>query len=796
MADILCPNCGMPNTNDQNVCSFCRQPLFTTKDSSSIRPGDLPTKKITAELEPILPGWLRDARENARLADKETAAEEAKAAAEQPAPKVEAPRDWLAGLEATSREEEQEEIPEWMRGSSGAPPQAMQNKVEDTFPRRQEIRWEEEPSEEETDGLAKPVATSEAESSGLPAWMRGMEDDSTEEKEEVSDWLAKKTDAPQGEAAVSPFAKETFNPSTGELANWLDRASSEKAAPAPADPSASRSEALPWDRTSPAAQPTEAPSNWLSNLPRESTEKSAPPAQTSIEADILKWSKEETPAEIETFSANLDLPDWMKPLAEENQAPRSDWMKEHADTPATPKESEAPQPDWMAAFRVQDQKAEFPAPITESATPPSAPAFFTGEDSFESNQVDELFAIEMPDWLSNIGPTEQKSAPATLQETPQESIAPAELPSWVQAMRPVETALPSLETALPTPDRPLENQGPLAGLRGVLPAAPEFTPSGKPKAYSIRLQTTESQQANASLLEQMLASETQAKPISTSSTFLSQRVLRRVIAVLMLLLVTFTLLAGTEIISLPANLPGESGMILPVLEALPEGAPALLIFDYEPALAGELEASAAPFVDHLIGYRHPRLTILSTSPTGAALAERFMATTQSRHNYIRGQNYINLGYLPGGSAGILSFAENPHKAMPFDAAWNSTVAQGVNQFSDYAVVILLTDQSETARAWIEQTAARRKGHPLLIVSSAQAAPMIQPYLLSGQVNGLVNGLHGGAAFGQVTGFSSLVRRYWDTYNLSTLFAAMLIVVGGLWNFTAGVRARQQGLEEV
>jgi hypothetical protein len=85
---------------------------------------------------------------------------------------------------------------------------------------------------------------------------------------------------------------------------------------------------------------------------------------------------------------------------------------------------------------------------------------------------------------------------------------------------------------------------------------------------------------------------------------------------------------------------------------------------------------------------------------------------------------------------------------------------------------------------------------LLIVSSAQAAPMIQPYLLSGQVNGLVNGLHGGAAFGQVTGFSSLVRRYWDTYNLSTLFAAMLIVVGGLWNFTAGVRARQQGLEEV
>ncbi len=792
MADILCPNCGMPNPDDQNVCSFCRQPLQTTEDSNSIRPGDRPTKKITAELEPILPGWLRDARENARRADQETAAEEAKAAAEQPAPEVEAPRDWLAGLEATSREEEQEEIPEWMRGSSGAP-LAKQSKADEPFPRRQEIRWEEEPSEEEIGGLAQPIAASEAEDSALPAWMRGVDDESTEEKEEVSDWLAKKTDALEGEAVVSPFAEDTFRPSTGELASWLDRASSENTAPAPAD--------------IPAAQPSEAIPDWPSNLPRESVEKPAPAVQAPIEADSLKWMKEEIHAKTEsteTFDASLKLPDWMKPLAEENETPRSDWMQEHAEAPAASKEGEAPLPDWMAAFRAQDQEAKTPAPKTEPAAPilsgveesPSAPAFVLGEEPFESNQVDELFAIEMPDWLSNIGPTEQKSAPATLQETPQESIAPADLPSWVQAMRPVESALPSLDTALPTPEGPLENQGPLAGLRGVLPAAPDFAPSGKPKAYSIRLQTTEGQQANASLLEQMLASETQAEPISTSSIFLSQRVLRRIIAALMLLFVTFTLLAGTKIIPLPAYLPGESAMILPVLESLPEGAPALLIFDYEPALAGELEVSAAPFVDRLIGYRHPHLTLLSTSPTGAALAERFMSTTQSRHNYIRGQNYINLGYLPGGSAGILSFAENPHNAMPFEAAWNSAVAQGVNQFSDYAVIILLTDQSETARAWVEQTAARREGRPLLIVSSAQAAPMIQPYLLSGQVNGLVNGLYGGAAFEQATGFSSPVRSYWDAYNLSTLFVAMLIVIGGLWNFAAGVRARRQSLEEV
>jgi hypothetical protein len=263
----------------------------------------------------------------------------------------------------------------------------------------------------------------------------------------------------------------------------------------------------------------------------------------------------------------------------------------------------------------------------------------------------------------------------------------------------------------------------------------------------------------------------------------------------LILLVAFFLVTGSQSVPLPAALPAESGLLLPALDALPEGASVLMIFDYEPALAGELEAAAAPFVDRVLALRHPRVTILSTSPTGGALAERFFANTQTRHNYQPGQNYINLGYLPGGTIGILSFAENPRAAMP-SSQWVTAAAQDVNRFSDYAAVILLTDQAETARAWVEQTASQRGDTPLLVVSSAQAAPMIQPYLFSGQVNGLVSGLYGGAAFEGSSGLDSPVRGYWDAYNFATLLAVLLIVLGGLWNFIAGVRARQQGLGEI
>jgi len=784
MADLLCSHCGMPNPPGQNVCSFCRQPLRAPEDSQPIRPGELPTKKTTAELEPVLPDWLKDARANARRVDAENAVEQAQAAVEHPAPKKEEVPDLLAGLESASREEQEDDIPEWMRGAAPAPaerPAKPEKPGGETFPRRQEIHWDDENKSAglprlsagllrltEMGGMATLPIPSAPESAGLLRlsgdamlpWMRGAGDEPAAEKDErkPSNRLAGQSAAPQEQPPVSPFPTGSLQPpSTGELTGWLDKVGSEFAAPA----------------DQPAAESGDSVGDWLSSLPRG--EDLPAPAESS-----------------ESFGEDIDLPEWMKPAAEppaatkteqESEASLPDWMKPAAESPA---ESKGDAPGWM-----REPPANESARLAEPAPEvPRAPAFVPGAEPAESSQENELFSIEMPDWLSNIAPTDQKSASAGTQE----AIAPADLPSWVQAMRPVESVLLGPSFTVPSAEGPLEENGPLAGLRGVLPAAGGLIQPGKSKVQAIRLQSSEAQQSSAALLEQMLAAETQAKPLRGGGRLVSQRVLRWIISAMLILLVTFTLLGGSQSVPLPAALPEESNMLLPVIDLLAEGAPVLMIFDYEPALAGEMEAAAAPFVDRVLGLRRPRVTILSTSPTGAALAERFMAATQSRHNYRGGEDYVNLGYLPGGTAGILSFAENPRAAMP-SSLWVLAAAQDVNRFSDYAAVILLTDQAETARAWVEQTGAARAGLPLLVVSSAQAAPMIQPYLLSGQVNGLVSGLRGGAAFESSSGLGSPVRRYWDAYNFATLFAALLIVFGGLWNFLAGARARRQGLDE-
>lgn len=869
MSDILCPNCGMPNPDDQNICSFCRQPLRVAADDEAIHPGDMPTKKATAELEPILPQWLRDARSKSRENAEETQAEQAAAEASKPAQESPKESDWLAGLEAAAKDEGEEDIPDWMRGIAPAKPapatpkHEQPPKAEETYPRRQEISWEEEPAPA-TPPPTGPLGAVQSED-GIPYWLKNMEEEAPAENQEVADFLAKQEEPPvPPQGNISPFENGTFRPNTGELINWLNKMSPQVGEPAPSMPGADQpaSEPLPdWVsklESEPAEAETSAPAadsfnfDWLKEeaskpfTPFQSSQapqESAPveePAETSTglpdwmqpgaaapqepapapqeEAGAPDWlntMSAETPAET---AAPSDVPDWLKSLpeiptaAEPSKPPDApDWMQSFAAESAlgaasTPSQAGEELPQWAQPAREEpapkaDEASAFdwmqpaaPSQTPQEIPPVQTPAFVPGEEPVQAGQADDLFAVNMPDWLSGIAPAEAAPSLKAAQksEAPQEEIAPAELPSWVQAMRPVEAALPDTAAVGEPSSQPAETQGPLAGLRDVLPAVLGSSTSGKPKIYSIRLEPTADQQQHAALLEQMLESETQAKPMRMGAPLLgAQRVLRWVVTAILFLIIAFLLFTQLKLTPPPVVLSPESELAFNALNATPNDAPVLLVFDYEPALSGELEAAGASFLNGLTELHNPRYTLLSTSPTGAALAEHF----RSRSNFLLADRVVDLGYLPGEASGVYAFALNPRAAKPANAdgsaAWVSTVSQDVHAYSDFALVVLLTDRAESARMWVEQTATRRNGRPLVVISSAQAAPMIQPYLISGQVSGLVSGLHGGAEFEGRFGKPGAAVRYWDAFNLSKLTAVILIFLGGMWNLALGLRARRQ-----
>jgi hypothetical protein len=245
-----------------------------------------------------------------------------------------------------------------------------------------------------------------------------------------------------------------------------------------------------------------------------------------------------------------------------------------------------------------------------------------------------------------------------------------------------------------------------------------------------------------------------------------------------------------------SGLPLEGSAVSDVVRSLPANANVLVVIDYEPALAGEMEAVGSPLLEQMVSSSRPNLSFISTSPNGAALVERLLASarinTPEGFGYQAGTQYRNLGFLPGASAGVLGFMERPGETV---------VNAGVAGFYEYAAVVVMTDHAESGRIWVEQLQSRKQidpllaSQPLLMAASAQAGPLLQPYVDSAQVTGMISGLADAARYEASNSRPATARSYWDAFGIGLALSVALIVAGSLWSLITGVRARRAEAEQ-
>lgn len=638
-------------------------------------------------------------------------------------------------------------------------------------------------------------------------------------KQDDLDWLNKFggiTDSPQPSQPVAPHAAEQ-SAAQPDL-SWLNDLGA-PAEPQPVDAAPNQpippqpfvSDAgadLDWLNTlgaqEPAAQPASMPEqqpaeedlSWLNNLGKPSPP-SEPAAPVTSEQD-LSWLNalggETEPLSTPPFtSEDLGTEQAALNLQNETENTEPDWLKSATEAPSMPAPGDLSM-DWFSGTR-ESEREKTPPPVTPQAVPFNEDIFSTPSESapLSNQEVDSLFSMEMPDWLSR--PEPETAEPASRQTESaaaegDESLAPVDLPSWVQAMRPVEAVI--TETTPSVADQPAETEGPLAGLHGVIPIAPVGS-ARRPKAVSLTLQTSDEQQASALLLEQILGSETSPRALVASTVVTSQQWLRWALSGVFLLVLSAVILLGSQIMPVAsgATIPSAalSGLSNAVM-SIPAGSNILVVVDYEPSLAGEMEAISGPLLNQIALLSRPNLSFVSTSPNGAVLVERLLDKTDIRNSLAQ---YNNLGYLPGGPAGVLGFIESPGQMIP---------SAGVESFSQYTALIVLTDHAESGRVWVEQRQNLREvdpavsNQPLLVAASAQAGPLLQPYVSSQQITAMISGLSDAARYESLNNSRpGLARSYWDAFGVGLMLSVALMIIGGLWSLFAGMRERRANAEQ-
>jgi len=408
--------------------------------------------------------------------------------------------------------------------------------------------------------------------------------------------------------------------------------------------------------------------------------------------------------------------------------------------------------------------------------------------------AETTFSMEAPDLITSLKPEQdiEKVKAKDFTQGDSENLETDTVSFQEKASSPDEIA-PEPDIQLSVENLIVEKKDPLAGLRGVLPAGAGLGTPRTPRPYTTGLRVSEEQQRYAAYLEKLMAGET--KPTAAETTRrLSSRLWRWLIAALLVLAVGLPFASGAQISS--TSILSDKGASAKIIDGLSTNVPVLVAVDYEPALSGELEAVAAPVMNQLFVKGIP-LALISTSLTGPALAERFVqnaALANGQKYQSRGQ-YVNLGYLAGGPAGMSYFAKSPREAMPVtvdgDFGWTTGPMQGIRSLSNFAAIIILTDNADTGRNWVEQVSLHLDSTPILMIVSTQAAPMMQPYFDSAQIKGIVSGLSDAKIYEQMYNHPGLAHQYWNSYSVGMLVAESLIVAGAIWSVIAKWRAHRK-----
>ncbi len=407
----------------------------------------------------------------------------------------------------------------------------------------------------------------------------------------------------------------------------------------------------------------------------------------------------------------------------------------------------------------------------------------------EGQETDELIS-----WLEKVEEEEdEKENGSPIQPSNEErDLSPAELPTWLAALKPEEDQDDLLiqdsdgkkDIALAFEEKAQEDTqelGPLAGLKGIIPTEPEVVQQARAKIRTGKLEFSANQQQHVANLESVLAKEGAPIEDRSKGIALPMRILQLLFAALLFIATLFPLISGSSIASRPiiGSIP-ESTAFYNQIELLPANVPILVAFDVQPALYGEMKPLVSTVLGHFLE-KEAHLIFISTQPTGPALIERLLSEELNDVPSVANGDYVNLGYLSGGTAALRYFASNPREATLLPQLWDSAGLENISSITDFGIVLTIASDAEDARAWIEQVSPFTSDG-IFALSSAQAAPLLMPYLTTDPVTirSLVAGLKGAAYYESLRGIEGLGRSYWDAYSFGLGSIVVLIILGGLY----------------
>jgi len=256
------------------------------------------------------------------------------------------------------------------------------------------------------------------------------------------------------------------------------------------------------------------------------------------------------------------------------------------------------------------------------------------------------------------------------------------------------------------------------------------------------------------------------------------RIDRRVI---FLLVAALTLIFIVRPVGLALRVSPEVRSVYDHMEKLPEGSAFLLSMDFDPASKPELAPMAVALLRNAFA-RKLRVMVMTLWVTGTGLAEGIVHAAAMEAEKESGRDYVFLGFTPGSANVILNMGQDLPKTFPKDhfgkPIESLPMMQGIKTLRDVQYAISLGAGSPGCETWYVY-GKEKYGFELGCGVTAVSAAGLYPLLQTGQINGLIGGLRGGAEYETLLRRAGKATAGMDAQSATHVLIIVLILLGNV-----------------
>lgn len=269
-----------------------------------------------------------------------------------------------------------------------------------------------------------------------------------------------------------------------------------------------------------------------------------------------------------------------------------------------------------------------------------------------------------------------------------------------------------------------------------------------------------------------------------------QNINRRYIYLLAWVFVLFPLLFP---LGLPVPIGRESKAWKEYIENIPSDSTIIVTMDYGVSGMPELYPMTVATMHHLwtdTASKNFKIIVVATWNQGPLVFDTLLdqMNPASTYGVVYGEDWIELGWIPGSETGMAALATDMWSQTPKDFLENRPLSEypimeNIKTAEDIDLVVSFETGTPGLPEWLRQWNTPY-GTPFIVGCIGVSVPGMAPYLASGQLAALMPGLTASGEYELLIGRPGLAVSGLDAVSMSHLLVVLLVVVGNIAFFAS------------